>query len=221
MARQPIPFTIPRNKNAAWGPVSARKLVAFFGLREVSRAAVLRQNIIATTVDGLDAKWVYDVRDRLWATETVHKADLEMRRIGADENGALQKPISGMSTWVPSLKRGYMIGGTSYRDGKDLAYNSGREFDDHKGFLVYDLAADSWTNRSMPIPHVRFGVLAHVSTRDDEVLVMFGGYTNPFMDITPEEVLPPPPFLACSQTDKGEQQRSMREFNIYSTAKDK
>ena len=44
-----------------------------------------------------------------------------------------------------------MIGGTSYRDSKDLAYNSCREFDDHKGFLVYDLAADSWTNRTMPV----------------------------------------------------------------------
>ena len=56
ITRQPIACTIPRNKNAAWWPVSVRKLVAFIGLREVSRAAVLRQNIIATTVDGLDAR---------------------------------------------------------------------------------------------------------------------------------------------------------------------
>ena len=193
ITRQPIPSTIPRNTHAAWWPASAWKLVAFFGFREVSPAAVQRQNAIATTVDGLDAKWVYDVQDRLWATETVRRADLEMRRIGADEDGALQKLVSSNSAWVPSLKRGYMIGGTSYRDSKDLFYN--REFDDHKGFLVYDLAADSWTNRSMPVPRTRSGVLAHVSTRDDEVLVLFGGNTDPQMGSTRKAVLSPPPVL--------------------------
>ena len=198
ITRQPIPSTIPRNTYAAWWPVSARKLVAFFGFHEVSPVDVQRQNAIATTVDGLDAKWVYDVRDRLWATDTVRKADLEMRRIGADEDGALQKLASEMSAWVPSRKRGYMIGGTSYRDSKDLAYNSGREFDDHKGFLVYDLAADSWTNRTMPVLRTRAGVLAHVSTRDDEVLVMFGGDTDPVMGSTRKAVLPPLPFSACA-----------------------
>jgi hypothetical protein len=51
---------------------------------------------------------------------------------------------------------------------------------------VYDLAADSWTNRSMPVrrPRTRVGVLAHISTRDDEVLVMFGGNTDPAVGST-------------------------------------
>ena len=112
---------------------------------------------------------MYDVRDRLGATETVCNADLEMchigaDEIGADENGALQKPISLMSAWVPSLNRGYMISGLSYRVCKGLVP---APFDEHRGFLVYDLAADCWTSRSMPITHMRFGVPAHVSTRDD------------------------------------------------------
>ena len=204
LTRQPIPSTIPRNTYAAWWPVSDRKLAAFFGFHEVSPVDVQRQNAIATTVDGLDAKWVYDVRDRLWATETVRNADLEMHHIGADEDGVLQKLASRMFTWVPSLKRGYMIGGVSYRDGKDVASDAaGREFDDHKGFLVYDLATDSWANYSMPVPRTRTGVLAHVSTRDDEVLVMFGGDTDPVLGSTRKAVLPPPPFSACAQTDKG------------------
>ena len=199
ITRQPIPATIPRNTFAAWWPVSARRLVAFFGTREVSLVDVQRQNAIATTVGGLDAKWVYDVLDGLWATETVRSADLEMRRIGADRDGALQKFSSRMAAWVPSLKRGYTIGGRSYRDSKDLVdgNSDARFFDDHKGFLVYDLAADSWTNRSMPadVPRTRVGVLAHISTRDDEVLVMFGGNTDPAVGSTGISVLPPFPVL--------------------------
>lgn len=195
MTRQPIPATIPRNTYAAWWPVSARNLVAFFGYRDRSPVDVQRQNAIATTVDGLDAKLVYDVQDGLWAMETVRRADLEMRRIGADKDGALQKPASRMAAWVPSLKRGYMIGGTSYRDSKYLSDAAARLFDDHKGFLVYDLAADSWTNRTMPVPRTRSGVLAHISTRDDEVLVMFGGNTDPVIGSTGITVLPPFPVL--------------------------
>ena len=188
ITRQPIPDTIPRNSFAAWWPVSARKLVAFFGTREVSVVDVQRQDAIATTVDSLDAKWVYDVEDGLWATEKVRRADLEMYRIGADKDGALLKVTSTMVAWVPSLKRGYMIGGTSYRDSKDLNEGSDHHWDDHNGFLVYDLAADSWTNRSMPVPLTRDGVLAHISTRDDEVLVLFGGTTG-------IAVIPPSPVL--------------------------
>ena len=187
ITRQPIPDTIPRNMFAAWWPVSARKLVAFFGTREVSQVDVQRQDAIATTVDSLDAKWVYDVQDSLWATETVRSVDLEMRRIGVDEGGALQKFASSMAAWVPSLKRGYMIGGVSYRDSKDLS-GSARVLHDHNGFLVYDLAADSWTNRSTPVLRMHGGELAHISTRDDEVLVLFGGTTG-------IAVIPPSPVL--------------------------
>ena len=207
---------------AAWWPVSARKLVAFFGTHDVSQVDVQRQDAIATTVDSLDAKWVYDVQDRLWATETVRRADLEMYRIGADKDGALLKVSSTMAAWVPSLKRGYMIGGTSYRDSKDLYDGSAdRLWDDHNGFLVYDLAADSWTNRSMPVPLTRDGVLAHISTRDDEVLVMFGGWKDRTRKPKEGPVLPHSPFSAHVYADKEVEQRSMREFDIYSTAKDK
>ena len=198
MTRQSIPDTIPRKTFAAWWPVSARELVAFFGYHDVSPVDVQRQNAIATTVDGLDAKWVYDVQDGLWATEKVRSADLEMYRIGADKDGALWKVSSNMAAWVPSLKRGYMIGGSSYRDSKDLNNGSAaRLWDDHNGFLVYDLAADSWTNRSMPVPHTRLGVLAHISTRDDEVLIMFGGSPGPLRGITQGPVLLPFPVLGA------------------------
>ena len=198
ITRQPIPDTIPRSTFGAWWPVSARKLVALFGTREVSVVDVQRQNTIATTVDGLDAKWVYDVWDGLWATETVRSADLEMHRIGVDKGGALWKVSSRMAAWVPSLKRGYMIGGMRYRDSKDLGTGFGdRLWDDHNGFLVYDLVADSWTNRSMPILHTRLGVLAHISTRDDEVLVMFGGHPGPARGSPQRPVLPPFPDLGA------------------------
>ena len=192
ITRQPIPDTIPRNTFGAWWPVSARKLVAFFGARMVSVVDVQRQDAIATTVDSLDAKWVYDVQDGLWATEKVRSADLEMHRIGADKDGAPWKVMSRMAAWVPSIKRGYMIGGLSYRDSKDMDVGTLlRAGDDHNGFLVYDLAADSWTNRSMPVPHTRLGVLAHISTRDDEVLVMFGGSPGPFKGSPQRFVLSP------------------------------
>ena len=189
---QPIPATIPRNSFTAWWPVSARKLVTFFGFHEVSVAAMQRQDAIATTVDRLDEKWVYDVQDRQWATETVRSADLEMRRNSLLGYGALRGVASSMTAWVPSIKRGYVIGGTNYRESRNLTTASYfRFFDDQKGFLVYDLAADSWTNRSMPVERTRSGVLAHISTRDDEVLVMFGGNTDPVIGSTGITVLAP------------------------------
>ena len=194
---QPIPATIPRNSFTAWWPVSARKLVTFFGFHEVSVAAMQRQDAIATTVNRLDEKWVYDVQDRQWATETVRSADLEMRRNGLLGDGALRGVASSMTAWVPSIKRGYVIGGTNYRESRNLTAPPVRFMDDQKGFLVYDLAADSWTNRSMPVQRTRAGVLAHISTRDDEVLVMFGGNTDRQMFGTNKAVLPPFPVLGA------------------------
>ena len=197
---QPIPATIPRNSLTAWWPVSARKLVTFFGFHEVSVAAMQRQDAIATTVDRLDEKWVYDVQDRQWATETVRSADLEIRHNDLLGDGALRGVASSMTAWVPSIKRGYMIGGLNYRESRNLTAAPPFRFrllDDQKGFLVYDLAADSWTNRSMPVQRMRAGVLAHISTRDDEVLVMFGGYTDRQIFGTNRAVLPPFPVLGA------------------------
>jgi hypothetical protein len=62
-----------------------------------------------------------------------------------------------------------MLGGTSYLDSPDLACNMNHEFDDHHGFLIYDLASDSWNNQTMAVNRTRLGVHAYLRTKDDEI----------------------------------------------------
>jgi len=98
-----------------------------------------------------------------------------MIRIGNDDQGALQKATSRMSAWVPGIKRGYVLGGDSYLDSPNLSYNMSRGFDAHHGFLIYDLASDTWTNHTIPVKQVRQGVLAYLKAKDDEILITFAG----------------------------------------------
>ena len=49
---------------------------------------------------------------------------------------------------------------------------------EHGGLIVYDAAADSWTNTSTPVGPVSEGGMVHLTTATDEVLIQFGGRTG-------------------------------------------
>jgi len=175
VVRKPLPNNVPRGTDTAFWPLSNDTLNVFFGYHEVSRIAVKRNDTTITTVYPLDAKLTYKISSDTWENGKVKSADFEMIRIGKDNHGALQKVSSRMSAWAPGIKRGYILGGTSYLDSSSLSYDAGREFGNHHGFLIYDLISDSWTNHTMPVEEVRLGVLAYLKTKDDEILITFAG----------------------------------------------
>ncbi|KAF8243648.1 hypothetical protein K440DRAFT_636911 [Wilcoxina mikolae CBS 423.85] len=202
IAQKPLPDNVPRGTYNAFWPLSNSTLNVFLGYHEVSRIAIERNDTAITKVYPLDAKLTYTLSSNSWENGLVKSADFEMIRIGKDKNGALQKAVSRMNAWAPGIQRGYVLGGTSYLDSPKLAWDMNREFDDHHGFLIYDLASDSWTNHTMPVKRTRMGVLAYLRTKDDEILIAFGGNTDPR--------------IGSIKTA-----RSMREFDIYSTRQSK
>ena len=136
-----------------------------------------------TTVVPLGAKYRYDISAHTWTSTSVKSANLEMENIGPDSNGSLEYYLSGMSTCAPKIKRGFALGGTTLR-----LVNGSSHFAlwPHRGLLLYDLDSDSWKNETMPSNAVTRGVLAHVIVGDDELLITFGGSTNPASsDFTP------------------------------------
>jgi hypothetical protein len=66
----------------------------------------------------LTAEHQYDISNNKWnfTLEDNRGANLEMVKIGMDSIGGLQKPTTRMHVWVPSLKKGFALGGNSYLD---------------------------------------------------------------------------------------------------------
>ena len=78
-----------------------------------------------------------------------------------------------MITWIPSLKKGFLFGGTFVSvNGTSL---KATDLEEHNGLITYDQAANKWTNETTPLGGISEGALVHITTATDEVLIQFGG----------------------------------------------
>ena len=78
-----------------------------------------------------------------------------------------------MTSWIPSLKKGYIFGGV-------FNVQTSTSFDEtyeHGGLITYDGATNSWTNTSTPVGPINEGGMVHLTTATDEILIQFGGRT--------------------------------------------
>jgi hypothetical protein len=175
-----LPDAIPRQTYSYLWNTDGNNIDMMMGFHEPSNIEVLDNDTAATKVWPLTAKHQYDITNNNWTSTVVASrgANLEMVKIGPDAIGALQKPATKMSVWVPGLKKGFALGGESYIDATNMTWNNPRQFDDHHGFLIYDQEQDVWSNETMPMSITRMGVLTHLETEDDDILITFGGYTT-------------------------------------------
>ncbi|KAI5814536.1 hypothetical protein BZA77DRAFT_98075 [Pyronema omphalodes] len=203
VSRSLLPDNIPRNTYTTLWPFAKDKLGVFFGYHEASRAAVALKSPTVTTIRAVDARVAYDTKSNQWSVDTVKTTSgLAMLAAGKDKDGAILKVASSMSAWIPSLNRGYYLGGLAYKDAPDIPWDGGRDMGDHHGFLIYDANQDSIRNETQPFPNGRDGGLVHITTATDELLLAFGGRSE-------------------AQRASPQKARSMREFWIYSTKQSK
>ena len=78
-----------------------------------------------------------------------------------------------MLAWIPSLKKGFLFGGTFVSvNGTSLKVT---DLEEHNGLITYDQATNTWANETTPLGGISEGALVHITTATDEVLIQFGG----------------------------------------------
>ncbi|KAF8544371.1 hypothetical protein BDD12DRAFT_873078 [Trichophaea hybrida] len=202
VVNEALPSIVPRGTFSELWPTEKNTLDLFHGFHEPSPIEIARNDSAATVIYPLTAKHRYSISGKEWTSTNVKSADLEMAKLGKENDGALQKFATRMSAWIPGINRGYALGGELYWDSPKKSWKDIRHVGDHHGLLVYDLATDSWKNETMPIKSIRMGVLVHLKTEDDDILITFGGMTDEAIGST-------------------RRLRGMREFSIYSTKRSK
>jgi len=113
-----------------------------------------------------DKKWQYDIAARRWTdTGIILKNWFQLN--------TSKKVTSSMTSWIPSLKKGFLFGGTFFSmNGTSLKVT---ELEEHNGLITYDQATNTWTNETTPFGGISEGGLVHITTATDEVLIQFGG----------------------------------------------
>lgn len=199
--RTPLPDTMPRDTYSTMWPIAKDTLASFFGFHEVSHNGFDRKDPAITTVQPLDAKLTLDTTKNSWTIGRVKSTiNFQLLDAGKDKAGALLKIGSKMSTWVPSLRRGYYLGGVTYKDAPDIVWDAPRGFTNHRGMIVYDADSDSLSNQTMPYPQGSDGQLLHLTTKDDEILINFGGNSQPY-GASVQTVSCQVPFILATVTD--------------------
>jgi len=112
-----------------------------------------------------DKKWQYDIAARRWTdTGIILKNWFEMN--------TPRKVSSSMTSWIPSLRKGFLFGGNFFSINGTSKVTM---LEEHNGLITYDQATNTWTNETTPFGGVADGGLVHITTATDEVLIQFGG----------------------------------------------
>ncbi|KAI5817929.1 hypothetical protein BZA77DRAFT_28968 [Pyronema omphalodes] len=186
--RTPLTGTVPRDTFGTLWPIAQDTLASFFGWHEISHDAVDHNISAITKAYPLISKFTLDTTTNLWSAGQVKStANFELPN---QQDPPFLKIGSQMSAWIPSLQRGYYFGGYVFKDAADLTWDTFRGAGYHNGMLIYDAKLDTLTNVTIPSQNTD-GQLVHLTTKDDEILINFGG-SNPG-------------------------QRNMTDFLIYST----
>ncbi|KAG0633828.1 hypothetical protein HOY80DRAFT_1102574 [Tuber brumale] len=117
----------------------------------------------------VDRKWRYEIATRQWT-------NMGITVINWFQRNAPRQLSSSMTAWIPSLKKGFLFGGTLI-SANELSL-SVQDLEEHPGLVTYDQATERWTNETTPLGGISEGGLVHITTATDEVLIQFGGSTN-------------------------------------------
>ncbi|KAG0138332.1 hypothetical protein HOY82DRAFT_595934 [Tuber indicum] len=93
-------------------------------------------------------KWQYEIATRDWTSTDVTLS-------GWFERNTSRRVPSSMTAWIPSLKKGFLLGGRFVSvDGTSFEM---KELEEHNGLITYDRSADSWANATTPFGGIAEG----------------------------------------------------------------
>jgi len=113
-----------------------------------------------------DKKWKYDIATQRWTNTGV------VLKNWFQANSS-RRVSSSMTVWVPSLKTGFLFGGTLVS--VNGASSEVTELEEHTGLITYDQTTNTWANETTQLVGISEGALVHIKTATDEVLIQFGG----------------------------------------------
>ncbi|KAG0138337.1 hypothetical protein HOY82DRAFT_636962 [Tuber indicum] len=106
-----------------------------------------------------DKKWKYEIATQRWT-------DTGIILKNWFREGSPRRVSSSMTAWIPSLKKGFLFGGTiAPANGTSLDVT---ELEGHPGLITYDQATNTWTNETMQFGGISEGGLVHITTATDE-----------------------------------------------------
>jgi len=119
-------------------------------------------------------KWQYEIATQRWTNAGI------TRRNWFQTNTS-RRVSSAMTAWVPSMKKGFLFGGSFFTLKETWRNVTGLE--EHNGLITYDQATNTWTNETTPFGGIADGGLVHITTATDEVLIQFGGYSGLYTQV--------------------------------------
>ncbi|KAI5812139.1 hypothetical protein BZA77DRAFT_347266 [Pyronema omphalodes] len=181
--RIPLPDEVSRFTTSTMWPIAKDTLASFFGWHQVSHYAVDHNVSAITKVYPLNSKFSLDTTTNSWTVGQV-KSIMNFT-ILHELDGAVLKLGSQMSAWVPSIRRGYYLGGFLHKDTPNLTWGDGSRGipGGDSSMIMYDAASDTLKNSSIPF-HNMDGQLVHLTTKDDEILINFGGNSPQLQKMT-------------------------------------
>ncbi|KAG0633829.1 hypothetical protein HOY80DRAFT_1102582 [Tuber brumale] len=111
-------------------------------------------------------KWQYEIATRQWTNTGI-------TLINWFQENSPKRISSSMTAWIPSLKKGFLFGGSFFSI--NVTSLTVEEREEHAGLITYDQATNTWTNETTELVGVTGGALVHITTATDEVLIQFGG----------------------------------------------
>ncbi|KAG0138330.1 hypothetical protein HOY82DRAFT_636936 [Tuber indicum] len=116
-------------------------------------------------------KWQYEIATQLWK-------NTEITLRNWFQPNSSRRLSSSMTAWVPSLKKGFLFGGTFVSvNATSLGVTP---LEEHNGLITYDQTTNTWANETTTFRGISNGGLVHITTAADEVLIQFGGRAERF-----------------------------------------
>ncbi|KAG0636421.1 hypothetical protein HOY80DRAFT_1088815 [Tuber brumale] len=157
----PIPVPVPIVRDAAFFPTESGFDLTFGKWHPGNGTICGKRDLL-----GQRKKLRYEIENRKWMKTSI--------TLG---NWFQTEPPRGVSSqmtaWVPSLKKGFLFGGTLASVNKES--RKWRDLEEHPGLITYDQATNTWTNETLPFGGIAGGGLVHITTSTDEVLIQLGG----------------------------------------------
>jgi len=156
-----IPVTIPGLSDAAFFPTESGFDLTFGAWRPYNSKIYGKSD---PPIE--DRKWQYNRAPQQWTNAMVTLRNWV-------QTNTSRRVSSSMTAWIPSLRKGFLFGGSFVStNGTSLNVTF---LEEHDGLITYDQATNTWTNETTGLGGIISGGLVHITTATDEVLIQLGG----------------------------------------------
>ncbi|KAG0132779.1 hypothetical protein HOY82DRAFT_538573 [Tuber indicum] len=166
-----VPGTVPGVADAAFFPTESGLDLTFGMWRPYNSTIHGRGD---APIQG--KKWQYEIATRQWT-------DKDIGLQNWFQSNTSRRVSSSMTAWIPSLKKGFLFGGTFVSVNETSLEVT--ELEEHNSLITYDQAADTWKNETTSFGGISEGGLVHIPTKTDDVLIQLGGRSKRSTRIRP------------------------------------